>query len=211
MYTSWFSSVMQVINNITMLAVILTGAALIREREQGTVEHHAARTGVAKIVANGLVILIAAGLSLSLVIQWWLNRGLAEPLFWREARFTPLLSARSASCSGRKPRPWDSSDCLQFQFSSSCNSCLAARRRWRACRFGFNMSCGSSVRRHTSLLSHRPFSIAAPTSRSSGRGLSRWPRSAASILPSRCTVSAASSSVIEPNGQYRAISKTLAI
>jgi hypothetical protein len=30
---------MQVINNITMLAVILTGAALIREHEQGTVEH----------------------------------------------------------------------------------------------------------------------------------------------------------------------------
>ena len=48
LYTSWFSSVMQVINNITMLAVILTGAALIREREQGTVEHllgHAGRAG----------------------------------------------------------------------------------------------------------------------------------------------------------------------
>ena len=29
----------QVINQITMLTVILTGAALIREREQGTVEH----------------------------------------------------------------------------------------------------------------------------------------------------------------------------
>ena len=37
--SSWFSSVMQVINNLTMLTVILTGAALIREREQGTVEH----------------------------------------------------------------------------------------------------------------------------------------------------------------------------
>src|SRR5215471_15006376 len=39
LYANWFSSVMQVVNNITMLAVILTGAALIREREQGTVEH----------------------------------------------------------------------------------------------------------------------------------------------------------------------------
>src|SRR5262249_4356690 len=37
--SSWFTSVMQVINNLTMLTVILTGAALIREREQGTVEH----------------------------------------------------------------------------------------------------------------------------------------------------------------------------
>jgi ABC-2 type transport system permease protein len=35
----WFTSVMQIINNITMLSVILTGAALIREREHGTIEH----------------------------------------------------------------------------------------------------------------------------------------------------------------------------
>ena len=37
--TAWFSAMTQVINQITMLTVILTGAALIREREQGTVEH----------------------------------------------------------------------------------------------------------------------------------------------------------------------------
>jgi hypothetical protein len=86
MYTSWFSSVMQVVNNITMLAVILTGAALIREREQGTVEHLLvmplvpAEIMLAKIVANGLVILIAAGLSLSLVIQWWLKVPIAGSL-----------------------------------------------------------------------------------------------------------------------------------
>jgi ABC-2 type transport system permease protein len=79
LYTSWFSSVMQVINNITMLAVILTGAALIREREQGTVEHLLvmplvpAEIMLAKIIANGLVILIAAALSLNFVIQWWLK------------------------------------------------------------------------------------------------------------------------------------------
>lgn len=73
--TSWFTSVMQVINSITMLTVILTGAALIREREQGTVEHLLVMPIVppeimlAKIIANSLVILIAAGLSLSLVVQ----------------------------------------------------------------------------------------------------------------------------------------------
>jgi ABC-2 type transport system permease protein len=86
LYASWFSSVMQVINNITMLAVILTGAALIREREQGTVEHLLvmplvpAEIMLAKIIANGLVILIAAGLSLSLVIQWWLKVPIAGSL-----------------------------------------------------------------------------------------------------------------------------------
>ena len=36
---AWFGSVMELINNITMLAIILTGAALIREREHGTLEH----------------------------------------------------------------------------------------------------------------------------------------------------------------------------
>ena len=86
LYASWFSSVMQVINNITMLAVILTGAALIREREQGTVEHLLvmpvvpAEIMLAKIIANSLVILIAAGLSLSFVIQWWLKVPIAGSL-----------------------------------------------------------------------------------------------------------------------------------
>jgi ABC-2 type transport system permease protein len=86
LYASWFPSVMQVINNITMLAVILTGAALIREREQGTVEHLLvmpvvpAEIMLAKIIANALVILIAAGLSLSFVVQWWLGVPIAGSL-----------------------------------------------------------------------------------------------------------------------------------
>jgi ABC-2 type transport system permease protein len=86
LYSSWFSSVMQVINNITMLAVILTGAALIREREQGTVEHLLvmplvpAEIMLAKIVANALVILVAAGLSLAFVVQWWLKVPIAGSL-----------------------------------------------------------------------------------------------------------------------------------
>jgi ABC-2 type transport system permease protein len=77
-YSSWFMSVMQVVNNITMLAVILTGAALIREREHGTVEHLLVMPVVppeimwSKIIANGLVIIIATDLSLLFVIQKWL-------------------------------------------------------------------------------------------------------------------------------------------
>lgn len=35
----WYSSAMTVINSITLLSVILCGAALIREREHGTIEH----------------------------------------------------------------------------------------------------------------------------------------------------------------------------
>jgi ABC-2 type transport system permease protein len=86
LYAYWFSSVMQVVNNITMLAVILTGAALIREREQGTVEHLLVMPVVpteimlSKIIANGLVILIAAILSLNLVVEWWLKVPIAGSL-----------------------------------------------------------------------------------------------------------------------------------
>jgi len=77
--SSWFTAVMQVINNITMLVVILTGAALIREREQGTVEHLLvmpvvpAEIMLSKILANGIVIVAAAGLSLLFVVEWWLQ------------------------------------------------------------------------------------------------------------------------------------------
>jgi ABC-2 type transport system permease protein len=77
--TSWFSAMTQVINQITMLTVILTGAALIREREQGTVEHLLVmpivptEIMVAKMIANGLVILVAATLSLQFVVHWWIG------------------------------------------------------------------------------------------------------------------------------------------
>lgn len=71
----WFSSVMQVIQNISILAVLLTGAALIREREHGTIEHllvmpvTPSEIMVAKIWANGLAIVIGAILSLLVVVQ----------------------------------------------------------------------------------------------------------------------------------------------
>jgi len=71
----WFLGVMQIINMITLLAVILTGAALIREREHGTIEHllvmplQPVEIMFAKIWANGLVIVVAATVSLKLVVQ----------------------------------------------------------------------------------------------------------------------------------------------
>jgi ABC-2 type transport system permease protein len=77
----------QVINQITLLTVILTGAALIREREQGTVEHLLvmpvvpAEIMLAKMFANGLVILVAAMLSLQFVVHWWIGAPIAGSLF----------------------------------------------------------------------------------------------------------------------------------
>ncbi len=71
----WFTAVMQIINNISILSIILTGAALIREREHGTIEHLLVmpvtpiEIMLSKIIANGFVIICAAVLSLFLVVQ----------------------------------------------------------------------------------------------------------------------------------------------
>lgn len=70
-----FTAVMQVINNITILGIILVGAAVLREREHGTLEHLLAmpirpvEIMLAKVWANGAVILVASLLSLLLVVR----------------------------------------------------------------------------------------------------------------------------------------------
>lgn len=77
--STWFMSVMQVVENVTILSIILVGAAVIRERERGTIEHllvmpiTASEIAVAKIWANGLIILIAVFLSLHYVVQMLLG------------------------------------------------------------------------------------------------------------------------------------------
>jgi len=73
--SEWFTSTMEIINAITMLSIILSGAALIREREHGTIEHllvmplNPYEIMLAKVWANGLVILIACMLSLVFVVE----------------------------------------------------------------------------------------------------------------------------------------------
>jgi ABC-2 type transport system permease protein len=73
--SSWFKSVVAIINQISLLTVVLTGAAVIREREHGTLEHllvmplRASEIALAKVWANGLVILVATGVSLVLIVQ----------------------------------------------------------------------------------------------------------------------------------------------
>ncbi len=76
---AWFGAVNEVINQITMLAIILTGAALIREREHGTIEHLLVmpvtplEIMLGKVWAMGLVVLVAAAFSLRVVVQGWLD------------------------------------------------------------------------------------------------------------------------------------------
>ena len=66
---------MAIINQVTTLTMILTGAALIREREHGTIEHmlvmplSSFEIALAKVWANGLVVLVAVTASLFLVVR----------------------------------------------------------------------------------------------------------------------------------------------
>jgi len=87
--TAWFTTVMGIINNVTMLAILLAGAAIIREREHGTMDHLLVmpltpfEIAMSKVWANGLVITIAVGLSLYVIVRWMLAIPIAGsiPLF----------------------------------------------------------------------------------------------------------------------------------
>ena len=87
--TAWFSSVMGIINSVSMLAIILSGAAIVREREHGTMDHLLVmpltpfEIAMSKVWANGLVITVAVGLSLTVVVHTILGIPIAGsiPLF----------------------------------------------------------------------------------------------------------------------------------
>jgi len=87
--TAWFTSVMGIINSVSMLAIILAGAAIVREREHGTMDHLLVmpvtpfEIAMSKVWANGLVITVAVGLSLYVVVRGILGIPIAGsiPLF----------------------------------------------------------------------------------------------------------------------------------
>ena len=71
----WFGAINNIISSITMLSIILTGAALIREREHGTIEHllvmpvTPTEIMVSKVWSMGLVVLVASGISIIVIVQ----------------------------------------------------------------------------------------------------------------------------------------------
>lgn len=85
----WFGGIMKLIEQISMLSIILSGAALIREREHGTLEHllvmplSATEIMLSKIWSMGLVVVVSAALSLFLLIKW----ALAVPIIGSETLF----------------------------------------------------------------------------------------------------------------------------
>jgi ABC-2 type transport system permease protein len=72
---SWFAALVELINQVTLLSFILAGAAVIREREHGTIEHllampvTPAEIMLAKIWSMGLAVIVAAGVALVFVVQ----------------------------------------------------------------------------------------------------------------------------------------------
>ncbi len=79
---SWFGAITEIINQVTMLSIILTGAALIREREHGTLEHllvmpvTPTEIMLSKVWAMGLVVILATCASIAVVVE----RALAVPI-----------------------------------------------------------------------------------------------------------------------------------
>lgn len=86
---TWFMGINGLTMVVTILSVILTGAAVIREREHGTLEHllvmplRPSEIMMGKIAANSLVVLFATALSTLVVIRGLLGAPLnGSPVFF---------------------------------------------------------------------------------------------------------------------------------
>ncbi|MCL7465333.1 ABC transporter permease [Phaeovulum sp. NW3] len=112
----WFGAITAVISAVTMLSIILSGAALIREREHGTVEHllvmpvTAAEIMTSKVLSMGAVVLVATGLSLTVMVQGVLGVPIAGSVVLFLAGATLMLFATTslgillATISGAMPQ-----------------------------------------------------------------------------------------------------------
>lgn len=97
---TWFESVVALLDQISILTIALTGAALLREREHGTIEHllvmplSAFEIAMSKVLANGLVILLAFTVSMLFVVEWGLGVPIAgSRLLLGAGAFVYLFSA----------------------------------------------------------------------------------------------------------------------
>jgi ABC-2 type transport system permease protein len=76
---SWFRAIVGLADQMSMLIIILTGAALLREREHGTIEHllvmplTAFEIALAKVWSNGLVLIVGFICSLLFVVEGLLD------------------------------------------------------------------------------------------------------------------------------------------
>jgi len=72
---AWFISMMGILDGVTMLSIILAGAAVVREREHGTMDHLLVmpltpfEIALSKVWANGLAILLSAAFSVYVIVE----------------------------------------------------------------------------------------------------------------------------------------------
>ncbi len=173
---AWFGGVMEVINQITMLSIILTGAALIREREHGTVEHllvmplSAFEIMMAKVWSMGLVVLVAAGLSLQWVVRGWLDVPISGSvgLFLLGAGLHLFATTSMGIFLGTVARSMPQLGLLTILVLLPLNILSGGTTPRKACRNWCRTSCWRRRPRISSAWPRRSCS-AAPVSTSSGR------------------------------------------
>jgi len=94
---AWFGGIVELINQVTLLSIVLTGAALIREREHGTIEHLLVmpvtpfEIMASKIWSMALVVVGATVASLIVVVQGLLKVPIEGSI--------PLFMAGAVVCS----------------------------------------------------------------------------------------------------------------
>lgn len=98
----WFAAIVALLDQLSMLTIVLTGAALLREREHGTIEHllvmplTSFQIAMAKVWANGLVILVAFTLSMIFIVKDTLDVPIAGSQILLIAGTTIYLFAAAA-------------------------------------------------------------------------------------------------------------------
>lgn len=98
----WFKSVSSLLNQLSLLTIVLTGAAMLREREQGTIEHLMVmpltplEIALSKVLANVIVVLVAFTLSLLFVVQGLLHVPMQGSVALLLAGTTVYLAAAAA-------------------------------------------------------------------------------------------------------------------
>jgi ABC-2 type transport system permease protein len=179
--TSWFSSVMGIINSVSMLAIVLAGAAIVRERERGTMDHLLVmpltpfEIAMSKIWANSLVIAVAVGLSLYLVVRLTLGIPIAGsiPLFLVGAVLYLFFATSVGVFLGTVARSMPQLGLLYMLVAVPMNQLSGSSTPLEACRRCWPVSWRHRHRR-TSCRLHNPSCIVAPDLMWCGRNLSPW-------------------------------------
>lgn len=98
--SGWFLAIIQIINNVTILAILLTGTALLREREHGTLEHllvlplTALEIMLSKVWINIVVVVLCTWLSLELIVK----KALGVPLVGSMGLFLLITALYLFAC-----------------------------------------------------------------------------------------------------------------